>query len=60
MIREMVIAGERIAEEGESEDTDDTDGMESYPDIASTGYSDISTVGYNSPPGILTSDSDIP
>ena len=25
MLRKMVVSGERIAEEGESEDTDDTD-----------------------------------
>ena len=37
MFRKMVIPGERIAEEGESEDTDDTDSVESYPDIASIG-----------------------
>ena len=59
MIRNMVIPGERIADEGESEDTDSTDSVESYPDIASTGYSDISNVDYNSRPVILTSDSDI-
>ena len=35
MIRKMVIPGERIAEEGESEDTGDTDSVESYPYIAS-------------------------
>ena len=34
MIRKMDIPGERIAEI-ESEDTDDTDSVESYPDIAS-------------------------
>ena len=34
MIRKMAIPGERIAEI-ESEDTDDTDSVESYPDIAS-------------------------
>ena len=47
MFRKMVIPGERIAEEGESEDTDDTDSVESYPDIASIGdigeSSDISS-----------------
>ena len=59
MIRKMVIPGERVAEEGESEDADDTASVESYPDIASTEYSDLSIVDYNSPPGILTSDSDI-
>ena len=52
MIRKMVIPGERIAEV-ESEDTDDTDSMESYPDIASIGDIDRTA------PGILTSDSDI-
>ena len=44
---------ERIAEEGESEDTDDADSVESYPDIASIG--DIDRTAH----GILTSDSDI-
>ena len=43
----MVIPGERIAEEGVSEDTADTDSVESYPDIASIGdigeSSDISS-----------------
>ena len=53
MIRKMVIPGERIAE-GKSEDTDDTDNVESYPDIASIG--DI--IGRTAP-GILKSDSDI-
>ena len=48
----MVIPGERIAAEGESEDTDDTDSMESYPDIASIGYIDRTA------PGVQTSDSD--
>ena len=33
MLIKMVIAGERIAEE-ESEDTDDADSVESYPDMA--------------------------
>ena len=47
MIRKMVIPGERIAE-AESEDTDDTDSVESYPDIASIG--DINRTA----PGILT------
>ena len=70
MIRKMVILGERIAEEGESEYTDDTDSVESYPDIASIGDidrtapcvlttdSDISSPGIVSP-GILSSDSGI-
>ena len=57
MIRKMVVEEEE--EEEESEDTDDTDSVESYPDIVSTGYSDLSTLDYNSPPGILTSDSDL-
>ena len=62
MIRKMVTPGERIAEEGESEDTDDTDSVESYPDSASIGdigeSSDISSPGILSP-GILSSDSGI-
>ena len=33
MFRKMVIPRERIAGEGESEDTDDADSVESYPDI---------------------------
>ena len=37
----------------ESEDTDDTDSVESYPDIATIG--DIDRIA----PGIITSDSDI-
>ena len=53
MIRKMVIFGKRIEEEGESEDTDDTDRVESWPDIASIGDID------RTPPGVLTSDSDI-
>ena len=36
MLKKMVISGERIAEV-ESEDTDDTDSVEYYPDIASVG-----------------------
>ena len=62
LVAQMVIPGERIEEEEEeeeSENTDDTDSVESYHDIASTGYSDLSTVDYNSLPGILTSDSDL-
>ena len=55
MIWKMVIHGKRI----EEEESDDTNSVESYPDIASTGYSDLSTVDYNSPPGKLISDSDI-
>ena len=54
MTRKKVIPGERIAEEGESEDTGDTDSEESYPGIASIG--DI--IGRTAP-GILTSGSDI-
>ena len=53
MMRKMVIPGERIAEEGEYEDTDDTDSVESYPDIASIG--DIDRTAH----GVLTSDSHI-
>ena len=49
MLRKMVIPAERIAEEGESEVTDDADSVESYPDIASIGdideSSDISSSG---------------
>ena len=52
MLKKMIIPGERIAEE-ESEDTDDNDSVESYPDIASIG--DIGRTA----PGMLTSDSDI-
>ena len=33
MLKKMVISGERIAEEGESEDTDDADSVESYLEI---------------------------
>ena len=41
----MIIPVERIAaEEGESEDTDDTDSRESYPDTASIGDIDESTL----------------
>ena len=53
MIRKMAIPGERIAEEEVSEDTADTDSVESYPAIASIG--DIGRTA----PGILTSDFDI-
>ena len=53
MLKKMVIPGDRIAEEGESEDTDDAGSVESYLDIASIG--DIGRTA----PGILTSDSDI-
>ena len=53
MIRKMVIPGERIAEEGESDDTDDTDSVKSYPDIVSIGDIDRSALG------VLTSDSDV-
>ena len=53
MIRKMVIPGERILEE-ESEDTDGTNNMESYPGIASIGDIDRTA------PGVLTFDSDIP
>ena len=57
MLKKMVIPGEWIAEE-ESEDTHDTDSVESYPDIAYCilhigELSDISS------PGILSSDSGI-
>ena len=52
MLKKMVIPGERIAEE-ESVDTDDTDSVDSNPDIASIGDIDRTA------PGILTSDSDI-
>ena len=54
MIRKMIILGERIAEEGESEDNDDTDSVESYPDIASIG--DIGESSDISSPGILSPD----
>ena len=50
MFRKMVIPGERIAEEGESEDTDDTDSVESYPGIAPIG--DIGESFDISSPGI--------
>ena len=58
MFRKMVILGERIAEEGESEDTDDADSVESYPDIASTGdiseSSDILSPGTSGiPPALM-------
>ena len=53
MIRKMVIPGDRITEEEESEDTDGTDSMASYPDIASVGDIDRTA------PGILSSDSGI-
>ena len=56
MLRKMVIPGERIAEV-ESEDTDDTDSVEPYPDIASIG--DIVESSDISSPGILSSDSGI-
>ena len=52
MIRKMVIPGERITEV-ESEDSDDTDSVESYPAIVSIGYIDRTA------PGVLKSDSDI-
>ena len=52
MLKKMVIPGERIEEE-ESEVTDDTDSVESYPTIASIGDIDRTV------PGMLTSDSDI-
>ena len=52
----MVIPVERIAEE-ESEDTDDTGSVESYPDNASIG--DIGVSSDISSPGILSSESDI-
>ena len=52
MLKKMVIPGERISEE-ESEDTDDTDRVESYPDFAPIGDIDRTA------PGMLTSDSGI-
>ena len=52
MLKKMVIPGEMISEE-ESEDTDDTDSVEPYPDITSIG--DINRTAR----GMLTSDSDI-
>ena len=67
----MVTPGERIAEEEESENTDDADSVESYHSPASTGDVDISTGDDEaSPPGctiispdygpsILSSDSGI-
>ena len=51
----LVIPRERIAEEGESEDTDDTDSVKAYPSTAPTEYPDISTVDYSTPPGIESS-----
>ena len=64
--RKMVIAGERIVEEeGESEDTDDTDSVEPYPEPASTipetnsGPTSIGVIGRTAP-GILTPDSGMP
>ena len=57
MIRKMVIPGERIAVEGESEETYDTDSVESYPGIAFTG--DIGESSDISSPGMLSSDSGI-
>ena len=45
VFRKMVIPGERKAEEGESEDTDDTDSVESYPEPASIGDIDITAPG---------------
>ena len=56
MLKKMVISGERIAEV-EPEDTDDTDSMGPYPDIASIG--DIGESSDISSPGILSSDSGI-
>ena len=56
MLKKMVIPGERIAAE-ESEDTDDTYSVESYPDIAPIG--DIGESSDISSPGILSSDSAI-
>ena len=52
----MVMPGERIAEV-ESEETDDTDIVEPYPDIASIG--DIGESSDISSPGLLSSDSGI-
>ena len=37
MIKKIVMPGESIAEEEESEDTDDKNSVESYPDTASIG-----------------------
>ena len=51
MLKKMVIPGERIAEV-ESEDTDDTDIVEPYSDIASIG--DIGESADISSPGILS------
>ena len=51
MLKKMAIPGERIEEEG-SENTDYTDSVESYPNIASIGDIDRTA------PVMLTSDSD--
>ena len=64
MLKKMAIPGERIAEV-ESEDTDGTDSVKSYPDIASIGdigeSSDISSPGMLSfDPGISSSGPSIP
>ena len=48
MLRKMTIHGERIAEE-ESEETDDTDIVGSYPDIASIGKIGRTAPGMQSP-----------
>ena len=40
MFRTKVIPGERTAEEEESEDTNDTDSVESYPEPALIGVID--------------------
>ena len=56
MLKKMVIPGERIAEV-KSEDTDDTDSVEPYPDTAS--IEDIGKSSDISSPGILSSDSSI-
>ena len=53
MRKKMIIPGERIADV-EFEDTDDTDSVESYPDISSIG--DICESSDISSPGILSSD----
>ena len=63
MLKKMVIPGERIAEEedGESEDTDDTDSVESYPDPASMRYIGGSTPDISSPgSSILSPDTSPP
>ena len=57
MLKKMVIPGDRIAEV-ESEDTDDRDSVEPYPDIATIG--DIGESSDITSPGILSSDSGIP